>query len=243
MLGWLIGRLAEKSEQITGTEYTTPRVQKTGGIAPAFSNLEDPAVLRRHSLRALCGALMDRHSDCQRAHPFCGPGHQQNGDTPRQFVAMAVQQRSGNTGAALIGVYLCPSTDSDPGNGQQEVMDYLIRMVPTQAAPTHKLVVAARGASDVYPTLIGKVKDATGDENPGGMLDSGTHRTVRCTPTPGHCKWQYWDSEIELRPGMVPRFHCLQVFGQWWIAEVDQESGMAQQVAALDFADNPGHNR
>ena len=41
---------------------------------------------------------------------------------------------------------------------------------------------------------------------------------------------------------MVPKFHCLQVFGEWWVVEVDPVRGVAQQVAALDFADNPEHN-
>ena len=41
---------------------------------------------------------------------------------------------------------------------------------------------------------------------------------------------------------LVPTFHCLQVFGEWWVVDVDKSRGLAQQVAALEFADNPGHN-
>ena len=41
-------------------------------------DLEDFTVLRHHAVRALCGALMDRHTACRSPHPFCGqPGHQQ----------------------------------------------------------------------------------------------------------------------------------------------------------------------
>ena len=97
MLGWLLGRFAAKSTETTSIEYTTPRISPgLGGIAPTFGNLEDPAVLRRHSLRALCGALLDRRSDCQRDHVFCGPGHEKDGDSPTQLVALAVPQRGGN---------------------------------------------------------------------------------------------------------------------------------------------------
>ena len=34
----------------------------------------------------------------------------------------------------------------------------------------------------------------------------------------------------------------MQAFGEWWVVDVDRTHGLAQQVAALDFADNPEHN-
>ena len=46
--------------------------------APFGGELEasDFALLRHHALRVLCGALMDRHTDCRSPHPFCGQvGH------------------------------------------------------------------------------------------------------------------------------------------------------------------------
>ena len=74
MLGWFAKRLAQKSEQITGMEYTTPQMPRQRAGAPAsFGNLDEFAVLRHHTLRALCGALMDRHSECERQQPILRP--------------------------------------------------------------------------------------------------------------------------------------------------------------------------
>ena len=40
----------------------------------------------------------------------------------------------------------------------------------------------------------------------------------------------------------MPRYHCLQVFGQWWLVEMDRGRGRLQQVAGLQLADSPEHN-
>ena len=118
MLGWFAKRLAQKSEQITGMEYTTPQMPRQRAGAPAsFGNLDEFAVLRHHTLRALCGALMDRHSECERQHPFCGPGHHQDGGEPTQLVAKAVPQRSGITGNDLVGVYVFQARSAVAGSG------------------------------------------------------------------------------------------------------------------------------
>ena len=99
VLGWLFKGLANTSEDATGVERTVRRVgQGRGTRASAtmqsmrsFGNLEDFAVLRRHALHALCGALMDRHTDCEREHPFCGPGHlAERRLSYSQFIAQAV---------------------------------------------------------------------------------------------------------------------------------------------------------
>lgn len=41
---------------------------------------------------------------------------------------------------------------------------------------------------------------------------------------------------------LLPRYHCLQVNGEWWVVEADLKRNRYQQVGALDFADNPEHN-
>ena len=106
-LGRLFGWLANNSEDITGVERTVRRVQSWVGSRAgsatmqrmrSFGNLEDFAVLRGHALNALCGALMDRRSDCEKEHPFCGPGHLENGDSPKQFIAQAVPNQDATTG-------------------------------------------------------------------------------------------------------------------------------------------------
>ena len=40
----------------------------------------------------------------------------------------------------------------------------------------------------------------------------------------------------------MPEFHCLNAIGQWWILDVDRVRGRAQQVVAMEWADNPEHN-
>ena len=46
------------------------RLNRVG--VPFSSDIADPLILKYHALRALCGALMDRHSSCQSPHPFAG---------------------------------------------------------------------------------------------------------------------------------------------------------------------------
>ena len=77
---------------------------------PFGGDLEDFTILRYHAVRALCGMLMDRHTACQSPHPFCNPGHRQDGDELQMFVAEVVPQGTKDTGYAdLIGIYLCPA--------------------------------------------------------------------------------------------------------------------------------------
>ena len=244
VLGWLFKGLAGKSESETGLEYTARRVQtRTPGVGPSFGNLNDFAVLRRQALQALCGALMDRHSACDREmHPFCGPGHQQDGDAPTQLIAQAVAQRDFVGRTDLIGIYLSPAIGDNDGSGQQDIMDYILTLRPTAPA-TSKLVVSPplRDGSG-YPALYGPVQNPGGDGGvPAGLLDPGRHASVNANPRPAHCRWHYWDSEVPTQGRTVATFHVLQVFGEWWVVETDAQRGAAQKVAALDLADNPNH--
>ena len=249
VLGWLFRRLGETSEKETGVEYTTRRnpPSKTSRAGDSvvrglqsFGNLEDTSVLRRHALRALCGALMDRRSDCQREHPFCGPGHRQNGDNPIQLIAQAVAQRDAAQRTDLIGVYLTPASGEVDGSGQQDILEFILSMSPTSPTPTRKLVVSPRGEGDSYPALYGPIVEATGGGYPSGRIDPGDHIPVDCVPQPEYCRWEYFDSELAGKR-LVPTFHCLQVFGEWWVVEVDAARGQAQKVAALELAENPEH--
>ncbi len=242
VLGWLARRFVEKSERITGVEYTTPQMPRQMAGAPVtFGNLNDFTVLRNHAARALCGALMDRHSECSRQHPLCGPGHRQNGDVPTQLVARAVPQRSGVTGNDLIGIYLHPAQAAVSDGGLEDIFEYAARLSPAQPTPTHKLVVAARSGGGKYPALMGPALDSTGGDVPDGRLDPGRYRTVDCDPSPDHCHWRYWESEMSPQGRTVPMFNCLQVFSQWQVMEIDPVSGAYQHVAALDLADSPRH--
>ena len=228
-----------KPDPATGDKTTTAPASASASFD---GDLGDFKVLRHHAARALCGAIMDRHTACKSPHPFCGPGHRQNGDTPRSLIAEVVPQGTGQTeNADLIGIYLCPASTEFDSGGNQDIMDWIIRMAPTQPTPSRKLSIAPP-ANGVYQALYGPVLNTVEGDYSTGNIDINDSRTLWCDPEPKHCRWHYWESELDRGDWLVPRFHCLQVFGEWWIVEVDRARWAAQQVAALDFADDPEHN-
>ena len=205
-------------------------------------------MLRHHALRALCGALMDRHTACRSPHPFCA---QQDPDRYMEFIAEAIPQGSNPTlnSPDLIGIYLCPASASTHMNTEEkwDIMEYIIRMTPTEPAPNRKLVVyPPQGGT--YRAMFGPILNPVEGDYSTGSIDPASARPFNCNPEPRHCSWKYWESSLNRGDWRVPRFHCLQVFGEWWIVEVDlrrvgQDMHVRyQQVAALDFADNPDHN-
>ena len=50
-------------------------------------------MLRHHTIHALCGALMDRHTACRSPHPFCG---QRDRDTYIELIAEAIPHQQSN---------------------------------------------------------------------------------------------------------------------------------------------------
>ena len=209
-------------------------------------DLEDFAVLRHHAIRALCGALMDRHTACKSPHPFCGrPGHHQSGDDYIELIAEVIPQGTMEKGIKpdLIGIYLCPASAASHMSTEEkwDTMEYIIRMVPTEPAPNRKLVVfPPQGGT--YHAMYGPILNPVEGDYSTGSIDPDDARPINCNPEPRHCRWQYWESGLTKGDWLVPRFHCLQVFGEWWVVEVAGAHGMVQQVAALDFSDNPEHN-
>ena len=227
--------------------FTLSRLfRRFASSSSSFGDLNDLTVLRRHAVRALCGALLDRHTACKSPHPFCGSAHhRRNGDTPRELIAEAIPQGTDPTGDAnLIGIYLCPASAVMNDEGEHDVMEYISRMAPTQPAPTFKLVVNPP-EDGRYLAHYGPILNPVPGDFSTGRLDYDNSRPINCNPEPRHCRWRYWESNLAYGELPVPRYHCLQVFGQWWVVEVDRSrKGLvqAQQVAGLDFADNPEHN-
>ena len=125
----------------------TERAASFGG------DLGDFTVLRHHAIRALCGALMDRHAACRSPHPFCG---QEDRDGVHEFIAEVIPQGSPDSNVPdLIGIYLCKASASANMNteGTWDPMEYIIRMVPTEPAPNRKLVVSPRKAGPIRPCM------------------------------------------------------------------------------------------
>ena len=159
------------------------------------------------------------------------------------LIAEAVPQRSdtSTSNLDLIGIYLCPAT-AVVGSGEHgDVMDLTMRMTPSQPTPNRKIVVAPPQGG-TYPVLYGPILNPVEGDYSTGSIDSDNARSFNCNPEPRHCRWKYWESGLTKGDWLVPRFHCLQAFGEWWVVDVDRTHGLAQQVAALDFADNPEHN-
>ena len=221
----------------------------------AFGDLEDFAVLRHHAIRALCGTLMDRHTDCRSPHPFCGVSGHRGGDASEliQLIVQAVPQGSADTDVPnLIGIYLIRAIHGeikeDERTKEKEItpMEYLARMVPRDTVQSRKLVVWPP-KNGIYPVEYGRILNPVEGGYPTGSVDGNTNRPITdCNPEPKHCRWRYWESEILSRNPqgdlLIPEFRCLQVNGDWWVADVDVTRGLMQQVAGLDWADSPRHN-
>ena len=219
-------------------------VRKLKDVASFGGDLEDLTVLRHHAVRALCGVLMDRHAACRSPHPFCGiRGHQKTGEPAQQVIADAIPQRSPTSSgrADIIGIYLCRSEASEGNEEEKDIWKFITQMVPADPVPHRKLVVSAP-QDGTYPVYHGPILNSVKGDYSTGSIDPANARALNCNPEPRHCRWQYWESALAKGDWLVTRFHCLQVFGEWWIVELDLRHGLAQQFAALEFADNPEHN-
>ena len=237
-------RLPWRKSKQDPTQGKAPTAAPVRSGSSFDGDLEDFTVLRHHAIRALSGVLMDRHSACKSPHPFCGsPGHRRNGDDRIELIAEAIPQSAGMKDEAdLIGIYLCHAQGYIQDGGEtQDIMQYITSMMPSQLVPNRKLVVSAP-ENGIYPVNYGPNLNPVEGDYSTGSIDPENVRTFRSNPEPNHCRWQYWRSELDQGDWLVPRFHCLQVFGEWWIVEVDRVRGVAQQVAALDFADSPEHS-
>ena len=225
-----------------------PETERTASFG---SDLEDFTVLRHHGIRALCGALMDRHAACRSPHPFCG---QEDRDGVHEFVAEVIPQGSPDSNVPdLIGIYLCKASASANMNTEEtwDPMEYIIRMVPTEPAPNRKLVVPPPQGG-TYAAMYGPILNPVEGDYSTGRIDPANARPLNCNPEPQHCRWKYWESGLNWGDWRVPRFHCLHVHSEWWIVDIVDEHTVEkdgpglrrlyQQVAALDFADNPEHN-
>ena len=233
------------------SKLSTPNaVEKT--IDASFGgDLEDFAVLRHHAIRALCGALMDRHAACRSPHPFCGV---EDRDAVHEFIATVIPQMRPNSNVPdLIAIYMCGASALANMNTEEkwDPMEYISQMVPTEPAPSRKLVVFPPEGR-TYVAMFGPILNPVEGNYYTGGIDPAKARPLNCNPEPRHCRWKYWESSLDRGDWQFLRFHCLHVHGEWWIVDivdehVVEEDGpggkrLYQQVAALDFADNPEHN-
>ena len=218
-----------------------PKERVVVEFSPDISELP---TLKHHGLRALCGALMDRHKACLSPHPFCGTqGHWKDEDPPIQLIAHAITQIDAGTGAPLVAIYLCKATNAMASPPQERIAssEYAAHLTYYEKTPSRKMVVNLVD-DGTYIVQYGPIVNPVEGDFSTGSIDQDDLRTLYCDPEPAHAKWQYWDSDISEGQVVVPEFHCLNAFGQWWIVDVDRERGRTQQVAAIEWADNPDHN-
>ena len=217
-------------------------IHESARIVAFSGDIEHTVTLKYHGLRALCGMLMDRHEACQAAHPFCGPNaHRKNGDTPVMLCAHIIPQRQ-TSGEDLIGIYLCKAVGGLRETGDIDPLEYTTQLICSEATPFRKMV--AQLVSDgTYFIQYGEVLNPVEGDHSTGRLDQDTVTEFRGDPEPAYGKWEYQDIQIGDGPlRTIPEFHCLQVFGEWWVVDVDKEKLMRQKLAALSVANNPYHN-
>ena len=209
-------------------------------IGPFPPELEQMPTLKYHGLRALCGWLMDRHSDCKSPHPWCGhiPG-----TTTVQLIAHAIPQVDSESGAFALAIYIARAVGRDTSQDTEPVdqFEYVTSFDYAEKTPDRKLVVSL--VSDgTYVASYGPILDPVEGDYSTGNIDYDNARTFYYDAEPSHGRYQYWESNLSAEQVVVPEFRCLHAHGQWWIVDVDRARGMAQQVAGLSVMSNPNHN-
>ena len=234
------GPVATSASATTGG--TTPTGPMT--IVPFPGDIEDTATLKYHGVRALGAFLMDRHSACRQPHPFCGPqGHYKSGDTPAQLVAHVIPQLS-ESGDDLIAIYLCKAQGGITSTDDTALDPLIYTAWLNCFDPASREKIVAQLQSDgSYWINYGPILNPVEDNHSTGRIDTRRSRYSSYNPEPPGIKWGYL--EIGIADGMlrlIPSFHCLQVFGEWWVVDTDGEKRAYQQIAYFDYADNPNHD-
>ena len=207
--------------------------------------IEDMSVLKYHGLRALCGALMDRHTAYRSPHPFCGEQAE-----VIQLIAHLILQVNPE-GESLIAIYLCTAKSTLDTSSLDHIDsgEYAVRLTYAESAPSRKMAVYLMD-DGTYTASYGPIANPVEGDYSTGSLDPSNYRTLYCNSEPSNIGWDYWESQITNEQLAIPAFHCLQVHGGWWVVDVDYtrrlygEHGVPYQViAGIEFTDNPTHNR
>ncbi|MCY3691994.1 MAG: hypothetical protein OXH30_08360, partial [Chloroflexi bacterium] len=209
-------------------------------------------ILKYHALRALGGWLQDRHDDCRSPHPWCGDGPE---NPARSFIAEAIHQIDGNTGEPILAIYLIQVTfDTIPPKGplpeEKEVLQFMAAWYPASDTPFGKLVISESINDDgTYVAYYGSVRDPVpGTFATGGLDPEGDIRSFRCNPYPDRGQYWYRDASFIPDETRCPRFYCLEMQNEWWIADAEislQRDTLwvaTHHVAAIAKVDNPEHN-
>ena len=240
-------RSATKSTFVTLSSSETALNFIFGSVTlnPFDGDIFDPVAFRYHALRILCGALMDRRSDCKYPHPFCGPSHQEVGDTPYLMIVHAIPGIDAVGLAECINLYLCRATPSS-------LKDLVVGDYPGLAAslvcldrvPIRK-IIASGLINDTYLAHCGPVLNGRPKDHFTGNLDTSLALIYVCSPEPTHCKWEYThtpppDTPIWKGPA-TSTYLCIQAFGEWYVFDSDYRSPEPRFAARLQLADRSDH--
>ncbi len=195
--------------------------------------------LKAHALRALCGAMMDRHTDCELGHPFCFDLEKVPG-TITLIAEVACQVIDGD-GSFLVAIYLSQAVSRLPESAEPFApMDYIVCLDFSGPLPDRKMVVHLLANGD-YLAQYGPILNPVPKDHSSGRLDWDNSVSLYCDPEPSHSTFTYWPSGLSEGQQVVPQFKCLMLRGEWWIVDYDGDKGGGQQVAGLEVTDNPIH--
>ena len=214
-------------------------------LFPFEGSIFDPVTLRYHALRILCGALMDRRSDCTLPHPFCGPSHQQDGDTLHLMIVHAIPATDAIGLFESINLSFCRATPSSlEGLIVNDYPSLAARLVCVDPTPIRK-IIASLTLNDKYMAHCGPVLDGLPNDHFTGYLDTSQALIYVCDPEPSHCQWEYWHTPPPDTPRWKgpspPTYLCIQVFGEWYVFDPDYRSAEPRFAARLELADSPNH--
>lgn len=222
-----------RSQSSPQTSASQPEGNIRNGTVIPFKS-DALSYIKHHGIRALCGLLMDRHSEC-RFCPFCG-----DPDDLISVIVNIITQTDAVSGNPIVALYFTKTTEVQ-GSDMNVVTDWAPRLRYAEPAPSRKAAVALLD-NGAYLTEYGHTTNPTEGDYSTGALDryQGTIKFY-CDPEPDFTRWQYWDSQITPGQQVVPELACIRLRGEWWIIDRDRERSMVQQVAALTVKDNPRH--
>ena len=198
---WPFGKrkTQEQAGVMVPSPYTVP------DIVPFPDEVYDVPGMKLHGLRALCGAMMDRHDSCRSPHPFCGT-HWYREDIVGEIIVHVQQQHNPEYGS-ILGIYLCRATRPDAlaETPAADRLDYARSLIYMDKVPIMKMAVFL--VSDgTYLAKYGYIANPVEGEYSTGALDPFDVRTFNCNPEPTHAKWEYWDSDLSEGQVAIPSF-------------------------------------
>jgi hypothetical protein len=207
-------------------------------------DLTDTAVLKRHALQALCGAMMSVHSQCRSPHPFCGADAISRQGDVINVIAHATRQVNYDSGDELLSIYLVRAESSrQPGSDDLPwQVNYALSLEPVEKTPYRKMAVMPSRAGG-YVAQYGMIANPVEGDYATGSLERETARVLYCNPRPKHVKWEH-EAIVLGDDEHVATFLCFMYAKVWHVVDTGMRDGqpMFHYVARANVGDDPDHN-